>query len=59
MKTDRWVGESEVKGLTERQFDNAVERILDGDRSGLRDIYEEYGKMIFGNVPSLSKAANA
>lgn len=56
MKTDSTVGESEVKGLTERQFDNAVERILDGDRSGLRDIYEEYGKMIFGTVMSVVKS---
>lgn len=56
MKTDRRNGESEVNGLTEKQFDNAVERILDGNRSGLRDIYEEYGRMIFGTVMSVVKS---
>ncbi len=56
MKADKLDGGSEVKGLTERQFDNAVGRILDGDRSGLRDIYEEYGKMIFGTIMSVVKS---
>lgn len=35
------------KNMTDAEFQTAVKKILEGDRSGLKDIYDAYGNMIY------------
>lgn len=36
--------------MTDRQFEQRIRMIQSGDRQGLKEIYDEYGKMIYGIV---------
>lgn len=42
--------------MNDRQFEDCIERILCGERSGLKDIYEEYGRLICGTVMNVVKS---
>lgn len=36
--------------MTDRQFERRIKLIQDGDKQGLKEIYDEYGKMIYQSV---------
>ncbi len=36
--------------MTDRQFEHKIRLIVEGDRQGLKEIYEEYSKMIYSVV---------
>lgn len=36
--------------MTDRQFERRIKFIQDGDKQGLKEIYDEYGKMIYQSV---------